>query len=66
VVALVARGLTNEQIANELVISPATARAHVEHVFDRLDLHSRAQIAAWATAHELGETIRGLKTSSPG
>jgi predicted ATPase/DNA-binding CsgD family transcriptional regulator/DNA-binding XRE family transcriptional regulator len=57
VVALVARGLTNEQIANELVISPATARAHVEHVFDRLDLHSRAQIAAWATAHELGETI---------
>jgi DNA-binding CsgD family transcriptional regulator len=52
VVALVARGLTNEQIAQELVISPATARAHVEHVLDRLDLHSRAQVAAWASAHE--------------
>jgi predicted ATPase/DNA-binding CsgD family transcriptional regulator len=50
VVALVARGLTNVQIAHKLVISPATARAHVEHVLDRLDLHSRAQVAAWAAA----------------
>lgn len=50
VVALVARGLTNAQIAEQLVISPATARAHVEHILDRLDLHSRAQIAAWAAA----------------
>jgi predicted ATPase/DNA-binding CsgD family transcriptional regulator len=52
VVALVARGLTNDQIAQELVISPATARAHVEHVLERLDLHSRAQVAAWAATHE--------------
>jgi predicted ATPase/DNA-binding CsgD family transcriptional regulator len=51
VVALVARGLTNEQIGEELVISPATARAHVEHVLDRLDLHSRTQVAAWAGRH---------------
>ncbi len=50
VVALVARGCSNEQIAQELVISPATARAHVEHVLQRLDLHSRAQIATWAGA----------------
>jgi DNA-binding NarL/FixJ family response regulator len=34
-----------------LVISPATARAHVEHVLDRLDLHSRTQVAAWAGRH---------------
>ncbi len=53
VVALVARGLTNDQIAQQLVISPATARAHLEHVLDRLDLHSRAQVAAWATAQGL-------------
>jgi predicted ATPase/DNA-binding CsgD family transcriptional regulator len=53
VVALIARGFTNEQIALELSISPATARAHVEHVLDRLDLHSRAQIAAWAATHGL-------------
>jgi non-specific serine/threonine protein kinase len=54
VAALVARGLTNVQIGVELVISPATARAHVEHILDRLDLHSRAQLAAWAAAHRLG------------
>jgi predicted ATPase/DNA-binding CsgD family transcriptional regulator/DNA-binding XRE family transcriptional regulator len=58
VAGLVARGLTNEQIAQELVISPATARAHVEHVLDRLDLHSRAQVAAWAAAHGLVTTLR--------
>jgi DNA-binding CsgD family transcriptional regulator/tetratricopeptide (TPR) repeat protein len=57
VVALIARGLTNEQIAEELVISPATAKAHVEHVLDRLALHSRAQIAAWAAAHGLVSTV---------
>jgi DNA-binding CsgD family transcriptional regulator len=50
VAELIARGLTNNQIAEELVISPATARAHVEHILDRLDRHSRAQIAAWAAA----------------
>jgi len=58
VAGLVARGLTNEQIAQELVISPATARAHVEHVLDRLALHSRAQVAAWAAAHGLVTMLR--------
>src|SRR5262249_608568 len=42
VAALVARGLTNDEIAQQLVISTATARAHVEHVLGRLDLHRRA------------------------
>jgi predicted ATPase/DNA-binding CsgD family transcriptional regulator len=53
VAALVARGLTNEQIAQQLVISPATARAHVEHVLDRLDLHRRAELAAWVVTQGL-------------
>jgi ATP/maltotriose-dependent transcriptional regulator MalT len=53
VVTLVARGLTNEQIAQRLVISPATARAHVEHVLDRLDLHRRAELGVWAAAQGL-------------
>jgi non-specific serine/threonine protein kinase len=44
---LIARGMTNDQIAEALVISPSTARAHIEHILERLDLHSRAQIAAW-------------------
>jgi non-specific serine/threonine protein kinase len=48
VVALLARALTNQQIAAELAISPATARTHVEHVLTKLGLHTRAQVAVWA------------------
>jgi predicted ATPase/DNA-binding CsgD family transcriptional regulator len=52
VVALVARGLTNRQVAAQLVISERTAERHVANVMDKLDLTSRAQIAVWA--HERG------------
>jgi len=44
---LVARGLTNREIAAQLVISPRTAQGHVEHVLAKLGFTSRAQIAAW-------------------
>ena len=49
VARLLARGLTNKQIAAELIVSPATVRSHVEHILAKLDLRSRAQIAVWAT-----------------
>jgi predicted ATPase/DNA-binding CsgD family transcriptional regulator len=48
VAALVARGLTNRQIAAELVITEGTAANHVKHILARLVLDSRVQIAAWA------------------
>ncbi|WP_067862545.1 ATP-binding protein [Nocardia shimofusensis] len=44
---LVARGLTNKQIAAKLVISQRTAQGHVEHILTKLGLTSRVQIAAW-------------------
>jgi DNA-binding CsgD family transcriptional regulator len=44
---LVARGLSNKAIAEELVISPATAARHVANIFTKLDFTSRAQLAAW-------------------
>ncbi|WP_062996836.1 protein kinase domain-containing protein [Nocardia mikamii] len=47
VAGLVARGLTNRQIAAELVISSRTADGHVEHILTKLGFTSRAQIAAW-------------------
>lgn len=47
VAELISRGFTNDQIAATLVLSPSTVRAHIEHILERLDLHSRAQIAAW-------------------
>jgi len=53
VAALLGRGLTNKQIASELVVSPATVRSHVEHILDKLDLTSRAQVAVWASRHGL-------------
>jgi predicted ATPase/DNA-binding CsgD family transcriptional regulator len=44
---LIARGLSNRAIADELVISPATAARHVANIFTKLGLRSRAQVAAW-------------------
>lgn len=44
---LVARGLTNRQIAETLVIAQRTAEGHVERVLAKLGFGSRTQIAAW-------------------
>ena len=44
---LIARGLSNRAIAEELVISPATAARHVANILAKLGLNSRAQVAAW-------------------
>jgi DNA-binding NarL/FixJ family response regulator len=48
VALLIAHGLTNRQIAQRLVIALRTADNHVQHIFDKLGLSSRAQVAAWA------------------
>jgi len=48
VLALVAQGLTNKQIAGVLVISPITARNHVSSILTKLGLENRTQAAAWA------------------
>ncbi len=47
IVALVADGLTNRAIAERLFLSPRTVAKHVEHVMDKLDVGSRAEIASW-------------------
>jgi predicted ATPase/DNA-binding SARP family transcriptional activator/DNA-binding CsgD family transcriptional regulator len=49
VALLVARGLTNRQIAQELSVSRSTANNHVARILRKLGLRSRAQIAAWVT-----------------
>ncbi|GGM98515.1 ATP-binding protein [Streptomyces fuscichromogenes] len=53
VAALVARGLSNRQIAAELVLSPRTADRHVENILAKLGFRSRARIAAWWTANQV-------------
>jgi predicted ATPase/DNA-binding CsgD family transcriptional regulator len=52
IVKLIARGLSNREIADELVISPATAARHVANILSKLGFSSRTQIASWATRHE--------------
>jgi len=48
VVALVAHGLTNDEIASELVVSPATARTHVSRAMVKLHARDRAQLVVFA------------------
>ena len=49
VAELVAEGLTNHAISRRLSVAPRTAEAHVENIRRKLQVHSRAQIAAWVT-----------------
>ena len=49
---LIAQGLSNREIAHELVISPATAARHVANILGKLGFTSRTQVASWATRHE--------------
>ena len=48
VVVLVAQGLTNDEIAGELVVSPATARTHVSRAMVKLHARDRAQLVVFA------------------
>jgi non-specific serine/threonine protein kinase len=50
VAVLVARGLTNRQIAARLVVAERTVATHVEHILDKLEFTSRTQIGVWAAA----------------
>lgn len=53
ILGLVARGLSNKEIAAELVISERTARTHVSNVLAKLGLASRTQAALWAVREGL-------------
>jgi DNA-binding NarL/FixJ family response regulator len=51
VLALVAEGLRNREIAERLVISEATVKTHVRHVLEKLRFRNRAEAAAFAARH---------------
>jgi DNA-binding NarL/FixJ family response regulator len=57
VVALVAAGLNNQEIAERLVVSPATAKTHVSRALFKLDARDRAQLVA--LAYETGFVLPG-------
>ena len=53
VLVLVAEGKTNREIATALVISEHTVRRHVQNIFAKLGVSSRAAATAFAFQHEL-------------
>jgi non-specific serine/threonine protein kinase len=58
IAALIARGMTNRQIAKTVVITEGTVANHVQHILNKLGFDSRAQIAVWAAEsglHSSGE-----------
>jgi HD-GYP domain-containing protein (c-di-GMP phosphodiesterase class II) len=53
VLRLLARGLSSKQIAAQLVITPKTARNHIEHIYAKIDTSSRVGASLFATEHGL-------------
>lgn len=53
VLALVARGLSNKQIAARLSITPRTAGSHIEHIYDKIGATTRGSAALYAMRHGL-------------
>jgi DNA-binding NarL/FixJ family response regulator len=53
VLRLLVRGLSNKEIAAELVISRRTAGAHVEHIYAKLGVSNRARASLFAMTHGL-------------
>jgi DNA-binding NarL/FixJ family response regulator len=60
VAAVIVRGLSNQEIADELVVSIKTVEAHITRILSKLGFSSRAQIAAWAVEKGLASAPQEL------
>lgn len=48
VLQLIAKGLTNQEIAQRLFISPHTVKNHVSHIYQKIGMDDRTKVALWA------------------
>ena len=55
VLSLVAEGLSNREIASTLVVSEATVKTHINHVFAKIGVRDRAQAVHYAYTHGLAK-----------
>jgi DNA-binding NarL/FixJ family response regulator len=53
VAQLISTGSSNREIADALVLSIKTVETHIQHIFTKLRVKSRAEIAVWAARHDL-------------
>jgi DNA-binding NarL/FixJ family response regulator len=59
VLSLIAAGLTNTEIAERLVVSGATVKSHVNHIFAKAGVRDRAQAVVYAYEHGLAQPGAG-------
>lgn len=59
ILALIAQGKTNREIAAALYLSEKTVRNYVSNILAKLQLHNRAEAAAWAVRRGLDRTEKG-------
>ena len=55
VAVLIARGLTSKEVGRRLFIERATVDTHVQHIYNKLSIDSRPQLAVWLMEHGLLE-----------
>jgi DNA-binding CsgD family transcriptional regulator len=65
VVRLVSEGLRNDAIARRLFIAPGTVKVHLSHIFAKLGITTRTELAAQAAAQDLTARSDGLPRSLP-
>ena len=63
ILALVVQGLTNQQIADQLCISPRTVDTHRTNIMQKLDIHDVANLVRYAIEHGITSVGRGGKNS---